>query len=192
MVWFILPRRLYRTKVIFIYSTNTHTLTSSCVSLSSTRCLRWKARFLERLSRSSGGISPLSNHCRSTTFSWLWVTYKHKHYIINTLNLSLFRGGSLDSKRGVRGRLFGLANSGGDLPLGCEMQWQLWCQNPESGYARCTLPSSHTKNKRAKKDKDNFWRCLRVQRVGVNGGLEDWHCRRGVKVFWYTGSKGCI
>lgn len=36
---------------------------------------------------------------------------------------------------------------GGDLPLGCGMLWQLWCQSPESGYAQCTLPSSHTVNR---------------------------------------------
>lgn len=33
---------------------------------------------------------------------------------------------------------------GGTIPLGCGMLWQLWCQSPESGYAQCTLPSSHT------------------------------------------------
>lgn len=82
---------------------------------------------------------------------------------------------SLDSKGGVRGHrsLRLSSNSGGDLPLGCEMQWQLWCQNPESGYAQCTLPSSRTTNKRAKKEEKTILRCSRVRWVGVNGGLED-------------------
>lgn len=35
---------------------------------------------------------------------------------------------------------------GGTIPLGCGTLWQLWCQSPESGYAQCTLPSSHTVN----------------------------------------------
>lgn len=30
--------------------------------------------FLERASSSSGATSGTSNHCRSNTFSWLWVT----------------------------------------------------------------------------------------------------------------------
>lgn len=161
-------------------------VTSSCVSLSSTRCLRWKARFLERLSRSSGGISPLSNHCRSTTFSWLWVTYNHKHFIINNRILSL----NVEKKIAVQKRcrlvkykrqtfycpvpllahctldycywsqrrpnilIISSFVHYGEIPLGCGTLWQLWCQSPESGYARCTLPSSHTVNRGGKRRQD--------------------------------------
>lgn len=53
--------------------------------------------------------------------------------------------------------LFSLANYGGQIPLECEMLWQLWCQSPESGYAQCTLPSSHTENRGGqKRTKDIF------------------------------------
>lgn len=48
--------------------------TSSWSSRSSTSRLRWNAMLLEKESRSSGGGSPPSSHCRSRTFSWLWVT----------------------------------------------------------------------------------------------------------------------
>ena len=34
--------------------------------------------FLDRASSSSGATSGSSNHCRSNTFSWLWVTCGHR------------------------------------------------------------------------------------------------------------------
>lgn len=48
--------------------------TSVHSSLSSMSLLRWKTIFLERDSSSSGAISGSSSHCKSKTFSWLWVT----------------------------------------------------------------------------------------------------------------------
>lgn len=48
--------------------------TSVHSSLSSMSLRRWNTMFLERASSSSGATSGNSSHCRSNTFSWLWVT----------------------------------------------------------------------------------------------------------------------
>lgn len=41
----------------------------------------------------------------------------------------------------------GFLYCGGQIPLGCEMRWQLSCQSLVSGYAQYTLLSSRTVNK---------------------------------------------
>ena len=63
--------------------------TSNCVSRSSTRRLRWKARLRVRPSRSSVGSSPPSSHCRSTTFSWLCVTWARMRSVQSGSSLAL-------------------------------------------------------------------------------------------------------
>ena len=50
--------------------------TLSWVSLWSSRWRRCEAMFLATASSSSGCTSLASNHCRSSTFSWLWVTWE--------------------------------------------------------------------------------------------------------------------
>lgn len=51
-----------------------HRHTSVHSSRSSMSLRRWNTMFLERASSSSGATSGNSSHCRSNTFSWLWVT----------------------------------------------------------------------------------------------------------------------
>lgn len=126
-----------------IHPSLTHT--SSCSSLSSTRRLRWKARFLESESRSSGGDSPPSSHCRSRTFSWLWVTCGQQiKERVNKLSQFL----SLE----ILNVLFSI------IPPECETRWLPSCQNPASGSSRCTLPFPRTVNEQRIESCERMWK----------------------------------
>lgn len=71
-----------------IWERSHHTSVHS--SLSSMSLLRWKTIFLERDSSSSGAISGSSSHCKSKTFSWLWVTWEQKQSLCTGWFVNLF------------------------------------------------------------------------------------------------------
>lgn len=98
------------------------TCTSSWSSLSSTRRLRWKAMFLEKESRSSGGRSPPSSHCRSTTFSWLWVTFKTTALVESSHCQPIHRTNVL---KAMGSKLIYLNSNC------CGGQWQIWLKSSQ-------------------------------------------------------------